>query len=195
MVATRGTTTTTTPTGQVPEQESATSAAPAQDGHGGGSGPSPGGGGGGPGGGPGGGGGDSPGGGPAPVQPGIPEIPFALVPAQATHDVIEYRTRKGQALFRSATQNLYSEFSEMLDCDPDGLMDFIQLVEDRSNMLGYQDLFLLTDNSDPANPVGRPFLQNYGIISVNMNLFKADNSIVLEERTTHRVGGVTVVSE
>ena len=54
----------------------------------------------------------------------------------------------------------------MFDCDPDGLMDFIQLVEDRSNMLGYQDLFLGTDNSDPANPVGRAFLQNYGILSL-----------------------------
>ena len=74
--------------------------------------------------------------------------------------------REGQLLFRSATQNLYSESSEMFDCDPDRLMDFIQLVEDRSNMMGYQDLFLVTDNSDPANPVGRTFLQNYGILSL-----------------------------
>ena len=43
-------------------------------------------------------------------------------------------------------------------------MDFIQLVEDRRNMLGYQDLFLVAKNSDPANPVGRTFLQNYGIL-------------------------------
>ena len=166
MVATRGTTTTTTPTGQVPVQASATAAAPAQAGHGSGGGPAPGGGCGGPGGGPGGGVGGPPGGGPAPVQPGIPEIPFALVPAQATHNVIDYRTREGQSLFRSATQNLYRESSEMFNCDPDGLMDFIQLVEDRNNMMGYQDLFLVTYNSDPANPVGRPFLQNYGIISL-----------------------------
>ena len=45
-------------------------------------------------------------------------------------------------------------------------MDFIRLAEDRSNMVGYQDLFLVTDNSDPANPVGCPFLQNYGILSL-----------------------------
>ena len=63
-------------------------------------------------------------------------------------------------------QNLYSKPTEMFDCDPYGLMDFIQLVEDRSNMLGYQDLFLVTDNSDPANLVGRAFLQNYGILSL-----------------------------
>ena len=92
------------------------------------------------------------------MEPGISAIPFAIVPAQATHDVIDYRTRKGQSLFRSATQNLYSESSEMFDYDPDGMMDFIQLVEDRSIMLGYQDLFLVTNNSDPVNPVGRPFL-------------------------------------
>ena len=129
MVATRGTTTTTTPTVQVPVQASATAAAPDHAGHGGGGGTAPGGGGGGPGSGPGGGGGGPPGGGPAPVQPGIPAIPFALVPAQATHDVIDYCTREGQSLFQSATQNLYSESSDMFDCDPDRLMDFIQLVE------------------------------------------------------------------
>ena len=166
MVATRGTTTTTTPTGQVPVQASATAAAPAHAGHGGGGGTAPGGGGRGPGGGPGGGGGGPPGGGPEPVQPVIPAIPFALVPAQATHGVIDYRTREGQLLFRSATQNLYSKSSEMFDCDPDGLMDFIQLVEDRSNMLGNQDLLLVTNNSEPAKPVGRAFLQNYGILSL-----------------------------
>ena len=33
-------------------------------------------------------------------------------------------------------------------------------------MLGYQDLFLVTNTIDPANPVGRAFLQNYGILSL-----------------------------
>ena len=47
------------------------------------------------------------------MQPGIPAIPFELVPTQATHNLIDYRTREGQLLFRSATQNLYSESSEM----------------------------------------------------------------------------------
>ena len=171
MVATRGKTTTTTPTGQVPEPAPATSAAPAHAGPGGGGGTAPVGGGGGPGGGLGGGSGCPPGGVPAPVQPGIPEIPFALVPAQATHDVIDYFTRKGQLLYRSATQNLYSKPSKMFDCDLDGLMDFIQLVEDRRNMMGYQDLFLVTDNSDPANPVGRAFLFSLEQVQVHSGTF------------------------
>ena len=165
MVATRGTTTTTKTTWQVPVPAPAIAAAPAQAGHGGGA-AAPVGGGGGPGGGPGGGGGGPPGGGPAPVKPGIPAIPFALIPAQATHDVIGYHMCEGRSLFLSTTQNLYSESSEMFDCDPDRLMDFIQLVEDRSNMLGYQEMLLVTNNSDPANPVGSPFLQNYGILSL-----------------------------
>ena len=80
--------------------------------------------------------------------------------------MIDYCTLKVQLLFRSATQNLYSESLEMFDCDPDGLMDFIQLIKDLSNMLGYQDLFLVTNNSDHANPVGQPFLQSYGILSL-----------------------------
>ena len=54
----------------------------------------------------------------------------------------------------------------MFNCDPDGLMDFIQLVEECSNMMGYQDLFIFTNNSDPANLVGRAKNQNYGILSL-----------------------------
>ena len=102
--------------------------------------------------------------------------------AQTTHDVIDYRTRESQSLFQSATQNLYSESSEMFDCDPDGLMDLIQLVEDRSNMLGYQDLFLVTDNSDPVNPVGRPLLQNYGILSLEQVQVHADTYALAQGR-------------
>ena len=162
MVAKRGTTTTTAPTGQAPVP----APAPAQAGPGGGVGAGPGGGGSGPGGGPGGGGGAPTDGVPSPVQPRIPGIPFELFPAQSTHDGIDYFTREGQSLFRSATQNHYSKPTKIFDCDPDGLMYFIQLVEDRSNMLGYQDLFLVTDNSESANPVGRAFLQNYGILSL-----------------------------
>ena len=112
----------------------------------------------------------------------MPAIPFALFPAQATHDVIDYHTRECQSLFRSATQNLYSEYSEMFDCDPDGLMDLIQLVEDRINMLGYKDLFLVTYNSDPANPVGRTFLQNYGIISLEQVQVHADTYALAQGR-------------
>ena len=73
----------------------------------------------------------------------------------------------------------------MFYCDRDGLMDFIQLVEDRSNMLGYQDLFLVTDNSDPANPVGHPFLENYGIISLEQVQIHAAIYALAQGRMAH----------
>ena len=72
----------------------------------------------------------------------------------------------------------------MFNCDPYGLIDFIQLVEDLSNMLGYQDLFLVTDNSDPANPVGRPFLQNYEILSLEQVQVHADTYALAQGRMT-----------
>ena len=75
----------------------------------------------------------------------------------------------------------------MFDCDPDRLMDFIQLVEDRINMLGYQDLFLVTDNSDPANPVGRPFLQNYGIISLEQVQVHAATYALVQRRMAQKL--------
>ena len=98
------------------------------------------------------------------MQPGIPAIPFALVPTQASHNVIEYLTRKGQSLFRSATQNLYSESSEMFDCDPDVLMDFIQLVEDRSNMLGSSTNWMKSINtSGSQSNISEDSLQRFCI--------------------------------
>ena len=49
-------------------------------------------------------------------------------------------------------------------------------------MLGYQELFLVTDNSDTANPVGRPLLQNYGIISLEQVQVHADTHALAQGR-------------
>ena len=49
-------------------------------------------------------------------------------------------------------------------------------------MLGYQDLLLVTDNSDPANPVGRAFLQNYGILSLEQVQVHAATCALLQDR-------------
>ena len=49
-------------------------------------------------------------------------------------------------------------------------------------MLGYQDLFLVTDNSEPAKLVGRPFLQNYGIISLEKVQVHANTYVLAQGR-------------
>ena len=58
----------------------------------------------------------------------------------------------------------------------------IKIVEDCSNVLGYQDLFLVIDNRDPANPVGCPFLQNYGILSLEQVQVRAATYALVQVR-------------
>ena len=54
----------------------------------------------------------------------------------------------------------------MFDCDPDVLMDFLQLVENRSIMLGMVSIYEIPDTTDPQHTVNRNFLQNYGVLTL-----------------------------
>ena len=110
-------------------------------------------------------------------------VPFALVPARAHADnIINYATSAGQRLFAAATKNLYSESSEMFDCDPDGLMDFIQLVEDRSNLLGYHGIFQIPDDINAGHPDTKDFLSNYGVITLEQVIAHAQTYVHLPTR-------------
>lgn len=93
-------------------------------------------------------------------------VPFALVPAQANRDIIDYRTSEGMKLFQSATQGLYKESSDRFDCDPEELLGFLTLVEAHSKMLGYHSIFQIPVSGLGRRPLRRDFLQYYGVISL-----------------------------
>lgn len=94
-------------------------------------------------------------------------VPFALVPAQANTDIIDYRKTEGIKLFQSATQGLYKEASERFDCDSEELISFIQLVEAHSKMLGYHNIYQIpTTNRNSRDQGTRDFIEHYGIISL-----------------------------
>lgn len=113
----------------------------------------------------GGGGGGAGGGPPAPPAAPAPAIPapvvFALVPAQAQQNVIDYASREGMALYRQATASLYSG-TEAFDCESDQLDNLVTLVGDRVAQMGYNQLMTVIDRSDPAAPVQRNFMDNFG---------------------------------
>jgi len=85
---------------------------------------------------------------------------FALTPARATHDVIDYTTTLGINIWTTATRKLSEE---LFDCTPEGLRDFLQLVEQRGNIMGWDNSVLWVPN-DPAQPAGagKEFIKNYG---------------------------------
>ena len=83
-------------------------------------------------------------------------------------NVLNYNTREGQALFRTATASLYADRGDPYDCDPEGLSDFLQLVEDRCTMMGYHEIYQIPDTTNPLIPVTRHFLHSYGVLSTAM---------------------------
>lgn len=110
------------------------------------------------------GGNQGPAGGNLPIQ-GAP-VPFALVPAQASQGVLDYSRAEGVKTFQSATRSLYSDSSELFNCDIDGLWDFLQLVEQRSSMMGFQSIYEIPHRETPTStPVALSFLSNYGVLS------------------------------
>ena len=86
----------------------------------------------------------------------------------ANANVLDYNTREGQALFRTATESLYKDRDDSFDCDAEGLNDLLQLIEDCSNLMGWANIYQIPDNNDPLQPVIRDFLQNYGVVSIDM---------------------------
>lgn len=116
---------------------------------------------------------DGPGGNPAPAGGNPPPqgapvpVPFALVPAQASQGVLDYSRAEGVKTFQSATRSLFSDSSESFNCDVDGLWDFLQLVEQRSNMMGFSSIFQIPHRDTPlSQPIPLNFLSNYGLLSL-----------------------------
>lgn len=99
----------------------------------------------------------------APEPPPPQEIIFALVPAQAQQNVIDYSTREGMSLYREATTSLYPAQAERFSCEADELENFITLVGDRMRGMGYVNLLMITDRASVPN-VSRNFMENYGDI-------------------------------
>ena len=106
-----------------------------------------------------------------PEVPGVPPapaaIPFAYAPALLSRDVLDFREGQAVKLYSNLSKPLYKEPSDFFDCSPERLMGFVTEVEQRVGEIGCgEDMFLITDNSDPNNPVVRDFLSYYSAISL-----------------------------
>lgn len=102
-----------------------------------------------------------------PVPQAAQPIPFALVPAQANQAILDYSRPEDVKMFINATRSLYSDSSELFNCDLDGLWDFLQLVEQRSNVMGIHAIYQVPHQEAPtAQTVTLPFLANYGVFTL-----------------------------
>lgn len=91
-------------------------------------------------------------------------IPFALSPALATDDVIDYSSKTGATIWREATAKLAEE---SFDCDANSMRDFLELVRTRAETMGW-DNSVLAMPRDPDHPEGEviDFFKHYGKLTL-----------------------------
>lgn len=146
--------------------------------------PGGGGGGGPPGGGGGGGGGQPPPGGPPQggAAGGNQAAPFALSPAMATAgQVLDYTTEAGQKLFNRATDSLYEDSTDLFDCQPEQLQDFIDRVKNKCIVHNFAALRQVPDTSTNP-PTNRDVLTNHGVLSLEMCVAHANTYVNTQTR-------------
>jgi hypothetical protein len=80
-----------------------------------------------------------------------------------SHDVIDYASKAGSSIWCAATLPLSED---LFDCIPEGLRDFLQLMSQRGNVMGWDSsvLFIPDDSANPVGP-GKYFARNYGNIT------------------------------
>lgn len=101
----------------------------------------------------------------APAQPAPAPVVFSETPGGASNAIIDYNTKEGKAIWKAATETL--SLTDKFDCTPEGLRDFLKLVQLRAWEFGW-DQSVLDIPIDPTDPLGDtlPFLGNYGSFSM-----------------------------
>jgi hypothetical protein len=92
-------------------------------------------------------------------QPG----PFALTPALATQDVIDYRTPQGAKLYKSITTPLDAKF----DGSAQKLILFMDELRHKADQCGWNDLLLNVSDQHPITPTNRNLLIHHRLITID----------------------------
>ena len=101
----------------------------------------------------------------APAAPAVANN-FALAPALVNPtEMIDYSTKEGQQLFRSAVAKLPMIF----DGAKTSLAAFLRVIKDRSNICGWADLWEITvDIDDQGNDIFKNLLTQYAEIPLEL---------------------------
>ena len=121
-------------------------------------------------------------------------VPFALNPAQANDDVLDYRTRVGQTVFQNNTRSVYND-ETLFNAEAASLEGFLSALARRARQASWEHAFMvpvdIDDNGDPeANTEELNFLDHYGEFNLeHLQLYSlrhglAINRVVL--KTTFR---------
>lgn len=96
-----------------------------------------------------------------------PNVAFALSPALAQANIIDYTTSEGMKIYSSATASLFPSDDEKFNCEPEKLLGFLDLLDFRSTLNGWDNsIMAIPDN--PVNPLGptKYFIRHFGEYSL-----------------------------
>ena len=86
---------------------------------------------------------------------------FALTPAGAITDWLDYKSKTGMSIYKQAIKSLYAE-GEGFDCSPDGLYMFIQLLDMRAKEMTWSDeVGIMQVPDDIDDPTEYSYFLNY----------------------------------
>jgi hypothetical protein len=95
-------------------------------------------------------------------QPAVPQAaaatPFALSPAQATNNILDYSTAVGTKLYKEATKALPREY----DVDAQGLNHFLASLTSKAREYGWDDILDIPRIPNDPNSPTASMLTNYG---------------------------------
>ena len=86
---------------------------------------------------------------------------FALTPAGAITDWLDYKSKTGMSIYKQAIKSLYAD-GEGFDCSPDGLYMFIQLLDMRAKEMTWSDeVGIMQVPDDIDDPTEYSYFLNY----------------------------------
>jgi len=83
---------------------------------------------------------------------------FALTPALANPDPVDYNTSEGMKLYKSATEKLHHTF----DGETGSLRLFLQALQQRADAFGWESILTVPDDQN----IGRNLITEYGRVSM-----------------------------
>ena len=96
--------------------------------------------------------------GPAPANPPVPaQALFALLPARAITDVINYSLSEGIKIYIKET----SALPNLFNLSPESLFYFLNSVKERGEVENWDDLFIIPD----AKQVDRNLITQFGMLT------------------------------
>jgi hypothetical protein len=106
---------------------------------------------------------------------------FALAPAQSVTGPLDDSKTDHAIIYRAAIQQVSEQ---LVDCEPEGLFQFLKEVQDRADEMGWNKSILQIGNPDDGDSPKEDFLSNYGNHTLDQVVASEMVYINNEERAT-----------